>query len=279
MPIEAMLMGPLSGRRGHKPSELTAPSSSFTAAITNSYVCAIEKLRHSTFRTLSNLLRVKTPDTGNSKLVSTSQLSKIGWIVRSSTCNCLNQSRRLMTAVTILPAATTTEVIGALEVAIRVIKGVARAEHRVVAMVIQAAVCVRAANSKVDQEEKTPGVDAIEVCLPQYHKRPDQPDHKQQKTIQAASKRDMLLLYFQYGVYDSPIPASFIRSAPPIMAKAAPPLSPRAIHTYTLYECLSIVLTSEIGRGATGVVHRWRGAGISLETRSCGIASNDDVIR
>jgi hypothetical protein len=161
-----MLMGPLSGRRGHKPSELTAPSSSFTAAITNSYVCAIEKLRHSTFRTLSNLLRVKTPDTGNSKLVSTSQLSKIGWIVRSSTCNCLNQSRRLMTAVTILPAATTTEVIGALEVAIRVIKGVARAEHRVVAMVIQAAVCVRAANSKVDQEEKTPVSTLLRyVCL------------------------------------------------------------------------------------------------------------------
>jgi hypothetical protein len=109
---------------------------------------------------------------------------------------------------------------------------------------------------------KDPGVDelvAIEVCLPQPHKRPDQPDHKQQKTIQAASKRDMLLLYLQYGVYDSPIPASFIRSAPPIMTKAkfpAPPLSPRAIHTYTLYECLSIVLTSEIGQGATGVVHR-----------------------
>ena len=128
-------MGPLSGRRGHKPSELTAPSSSFTAAIMNLYVCAIEKLGHSTYQTLLNLLRVKTPDTGNSKLVSTSQLSKIGWIVQSSTCNCPNQSR-LMTAVTILLAATTTKVIGALEVAIRVIKGVARAEHGVVAMVI-----------------------------------------------------------------------------------------------------------------------------------------------
>jgi Protein kinase domain len=89
---------------------------------------------------------------------------------------------------------------------------------------------------------------AIEVCLPQSYKRPDQPDHKQQKTIQAASKCDMLHLYLQYGIYDSPIPASFIRSAPP--------LSPRAIHTYTDYECMSIVLTSEIGRGATGIVRR-----------------------
>jgi hypothetical protein len=60
-----------------------------------------------------------------------------------------------MTVVTILLAATTTKVIGALEVAIRVIKGVARAEHGVVAMVIQAAVGVRAANSKAEQEEKT----------------------------------------------------------------------------------------------------------------------------
>ena len=109
---------------------------------------------------------------------------------------------------------------------------------------------------------KDPGVDksvTIKVCLPPPRKHPDQPDHQQQKTIQATSKRDMLLLYLQYGIYDSPIPASFIRSAPPIMAKAkfpAPPLSPRAIRTYTPNECLSIVLTSEIGIGATGVVHR-----------------------
>ncbi|KIM77525.1 hypothetical protein PILCRDRAFT_11962 [Piloderma croceum F 1598] len=74
---------------------------------------------------------------------------------------------------------------------------------------------------------KDPGVDAL-VAI--------------EKTIQAASKRDMLLLYLRY--------------APPITVKAAPPLSPRANHTYTLYECLSIVLTSEIGRGATGIVHR-----------------------
>lgn len=32
-------------------------------------------------------------------------------------------------------------------------------------------------------------------------------------------------------------------------------MPPRAIRTYTLNECLSIVLTSEIGKGTTGVVH------------------------
>lgn len=55
------------------------------------------------------------------------------------------------------------------------------------------------------------------------------------------------------------MPASFIRSAAPIMGKAkfpAPPLPPRALRTYAPKECLSIVLTSKIGNGATGVVHR-----------------------
>jgi hypothetical protein len=71
MPIEVILTCQPSGRRGHKPSEPTERSSSFTAAITNSYVCAIEILRRSMFQTLSNPLRAKTPDTGNYKLVST----------------------------------------------------------------------------------------------------------------------------------------------------------------------------------------------------------------
>lgn len=60
-----------------------------------------------------------------------------------------------MATVVILLAVTMTEAIGALGVAIRVIKGVARVDHGVVAMVIQAAVCVRAADSKAEQEEKT----------------------------------------------------------------------------------------------------------------------------
>lgn len=74
-----------------------------------------------------------------------------------------------------------------------------------------------------------------------------------------ASSRDVVLIYLQYDIYDSPIPASFFRSAPPIMADSKHSTvlhSPRAISTYGLEECLTIVLTSEIGRGATGVVHR-----------------------
>jgi len=74
-----------------------------------------------------------------------------------------------------------------------------------------------------------------------------------------ASNRNVVLLYLQYDVYDSPIPALFLRTTPSIIAHTrcpTPPLSPRSIHTYGLEECLTIVLTSEIGQGATGTVHR-----------------------
>ena len=77
--------------------------------------------------------------------------------------------------------------------------------------------------------------------------------------VHVASDRDVIHLYLRYGVYDSPIPASFLRSAPSIMAHTrspTPPFSPRTNHTYREEECLTIVLKSEIGRGATGVVHR-----------------------
>lgn len=77
--------------------------------------------------------------------------------------------------------------------------------------------------------------------------------------IHIASNCDVIFLYLQYNVYDSPVPASFLRSATSIMAHTrcpTPPFSPRAIHTYGLEECQTIVLTSEIGHGATGVVLR-----------------------
>ncbi|KIL58786.1 hypothetical protein M378DRAFT_132107 [Amanita muscaria Koide BX008] len=79
------------------------------------------------------------------------------------------------------------------------------------------------------------------------------------KTIHMASNRDVILLYLQYDIYDSPVPALFLRSAHPILAHTrcpVPPFFPRAIRPYRLEQCLTIVLTSEIGRGATGVVHR-----------------------
>jgi hypothetical protein len=73
-----------------------------------------------------------------------------------------------------------------------------------------------------------------------------------------AENHDVLILYLRYGIYDSPIPATFLRSAPAITEDKKIPalLSPRAISSYRVEDCLTIILTSEIGQGATGVVHR-----------------------
>ncbi|KAF9518757.1 hypothetical protein BS47DRAFT_194993 [Hydnum rufescens UP504] len=79
------------------------------------------------------------------------------------------------------------------------------------------------------------------------------------KLIQVASIAENTLVQLHYSIYDSPVPASFVRSSPPILANMeslAPPDSPRAISTGRLGECLFIILTSEIGQGATGLVHR-----------------------
>jgi hypothetical protein len=109
--------------------------------------------------------------------------------------------------------------------------------------------------------KKDPAVDesvAIAVCLPEPCKPPHEPDYEYQKTIQVANSRNVVLLFLRYDIYDSLIPATFFRSTPPIMADAklpTPPLSPRDISTCGLDECLPIVLTSEIGHGATGIVH------------------------
>jgi hypothetical protein len=113
--------------------------------------------------------------------------------------------------------------------------------------------------------KKDPAVDeSIAVCLLELCKPPHEPDYEYQ-IIQVANSRNVVLLFLRYDIYDSPIPATFFRSAP-IMAGTkfpTPPLSPRDISTCGLDECLPIVLTSEIGHGATGIVH---GGTLQLES-------------
>ncbi|EDR15291.1 uncharacterized protein LACBIDRAFT_301371 [Laccaria bicolor S238N-H82] len=77
------------------------------------------------------------------------------------------------------------------------------------------------------------------------------------ETIYVASKCRTMHMYLQYDVYDSPVPASFIRS----LSLPMPPNCPSSLssprnHTHGLDECITVVLTSEIGRGATGVALR-----------------------
>jgi hypothetical protein len=127
--------------------------------------------------------------------------------------------------------------------------------------------------------KKDPVVDelaAIEVRCPELCQSSNEPD-EYQKTIHEANNRDVVLLYLQYDMYDSLVPASFLRSGPSLMAptKSTPPASPRATRTYGLEECLIVVLTSEIGRGATGVVHR----GILKPENSDGASPLDVVVK
>jgi len=84
---------------------------------------------------------------------------------------------------------------------------------------------------------------------------PDQ--HQCEYTIQLAENRDVLLLTLRYGIYDSRIPSTFLRSAPAITEgkKIRPLLSPQAISSCRDEDCFVINLSSELGAGATGVVH------------------------
>lgn len=77
-------------------------------------------------------------------------------------------------------------------------------------------------------------------------------------TIQIAENRDVLFLSLCYDIYNSPTPATFLRSAPPITEgkRNSTLLYPRDIGAYRPRDCYSVTLTSEIGQGATGVVHR-----------------------
>jgi hypothetical protein len=74
-------------------------------------------------------------------------------------------------------------------------------------------------------------------------------------TFDIAGRRDIILLFLQYGIYDSSNPSTFIRSLP--TGQAPNPLpSWETVRSYKLEECLTIVLKSEIGHGATGEVLR-----------------------
>jgi hypothetical protein len=97
---------------------------------------------------------------------------------------------------------------------------------------------------------------AVKVSFFEPYEHPDQ--HRHEYTVQLAKNCDVLFLSLQYDMYDSPTPGTFLRSAPAITKGRQNPalLCPRDIKNYRAEDCHSITITSEIGRGATGVVHR-----------------------
>ncbi|KAJ7065137.1 hypothetical protein B0H15DRAFT_872698 [Mycena belliarum] len=95
-----------------------------------------------------------------------------------------------------------------------------------------------------------------------------EPPKKRQKLDRPAGKsppelgiveigaRNIALLVFQYGIYNSQRPAAFMRCAPSLtMENPGPNRRCRARKHYHRHEYILITLTSEIERGATGIVH------------------------
>jgi len=97
---------------------------------------------------------------------------------------------------------------------------------------------------------------AVKVGFFEPYEHPDQ--HRHEHTIQIAKNCDVLFLSLRYDMYDSPTPATFLRSAPAITKDRQNSALhyPRDIRNYRAEDCHSVTLTSQIGYGATGVVHR-----------------------
>jgi hypothetical protein len=70
---------------------------------------------------------------------------------------------------------------------------------------------------------------------------------QKQQVIEILSKPKRLFVYLRFGIYDSPVPATFVRVTPPPFVKPTPLMSPNG--------CMTLVVSSELAQGATGVVH------------------------
>jgi hypothetical protein len=76
--------------------------------------------------------------------------------------------------------------------------------------------------------------------------------------MQQAYSRNVFLLYLCYGIYDSPNPASFFRSAEVftnVDGLHTPPSTPLLRRKYPRSDTVTIVIYSELGEGSTGKVH------------------------
>ena len=110
-----------------------------------------------------------------------------------------------------------------------------------------------------------------EVCFIQCFNDRSQSGCACQRTLAFASRRDVILVYLQYDVYDSPSPSTFVRSGP--NGEAPVPLpSLETVRNYRLEDCVTIVLKSEIGDGLTGKVLRGYLMGEALARRVLDIA-------
>nr|GAT53749.1 predicted protein [Mycena chlorophos] len=73
--------------------------------------------------------------------------------------------------------------------------------------------------------------------------------------MELASQRDMMMVHLQFGVYHSPVPASFIRANLCLVHKSKRKSKIALKRSYQPYELIELTLTERLGGGATGVAH------------------------
>ena len=146
-----ILIGQILVRHGHKLSKLMELSLFCTLAITSLYVCAIERLIHSTSRTSLSHLRARTLDMGNFKSGSTLRGFKMRLFVKGSSSSSTRPQGHLKTRTTIPLTVMTAKIINPVIQVVTLMVGAG--EERGAALVVRASE-EREADSKASQVKK-----------------------------------------------------------------------------------------------------------------------------
>ncbi|TFK38660.1 hypothetical protein BDQ12DRAFT_735330, partial [Crucibulum laeve] len=91
-------------------------------------------------------------------------------------------------------------------------------------------------------------------------------------------RRDYMLLTLNYGIYRSAAPSSFLRCGHALVQGEGPYslIDPKRKPAYSLEQCLSLVLDTEIARGAVGIVHN---ATLSLSDAGGAVVSSKVAVK
>ncbi|KAJ6481948.1 hypothetical protein C8R45DRAFT_1003556 [Mycena sanguinolenta] len=109
--------------------------------------------------------------------------------------------------------------------------------------------------SRVDTQMKPQGVQTQLGIKRRKTKHRKRSEDENQTAPKLASQCNLMLVRIEHDIYHSPVPASFIRSAPSLAIPGLSAPSTSVKRAYQQHEYFSVTLTSRIGDGATGIVH------------------------
>ncbi|KAJ6606932.1 hypothetical protein B0H10DRAFT_577049 [Mycena sp. CBHHK59/15] len=123
------------------------------------------------------------------------------------------------------------------------------------------------------------GAEIAEPDTPSKRRRPSPPagDEGPDRVFAETASRHLALVRISHGIYESTVPAAFSRSRPSLLGTyTGPETVPRLKQTYLPAEYFTLVLTSEAGEGAVGIVH---GATIEVMTEEGELLTQDVVVK